>query len=90
MEDLIIEKQVEQNFYIDESQPISVYVMIDENGYITDICSDAFARDLSNFYKIDEGFGDKYAHAQSQYFKKELFDNNKFNYKFENGNIVEI
>lgn len=63
-------------------QPIGVYVKTNKDGYITEVNSDIFIKDLTEWTKIDEGYGDKYAHAQSQYFDKPLVnDNGTYNYK---------
>lgn len=50
-----------------EPVPIGVYVKRDGFGKVVEINSDIFIEDLSGWEKIDEGFGDKYAHAQTQY-----------------------
>lgn len=52
-------------------KPIGVYVKYDENGNIKEVNSDIFITDFTGWTKIDEGFGDRYAHAQSQYFLSE-------------------
>ncbi len=55
---------------LDESlKPIGVYAKYDQNGNITEVNSDIFIRDFTGWTKIDEGYGDRYAHAQSQYFE---------------------
>ena len=73
-----------------EEQPIKVYIRINTNNEIIDINSEIFIQDLTNWIEIDSGFGDKYAHAQSQYFDKPLIDDEgKWNYKYINGKIVE-
>ena len=51
-------------------QPIGVYAKYDENGNITEVNSDIFIRDFAGWTKIDEGYGDRFAHAQSLYFEK--------------------
>ena len=48
-------------------KPISVYVKKDSTGKVIDLDSDLFITDFSGWEKIDEGFGDKYAHAKSLY-----------------------
>jgi len=55
--------------YIEESgpKPIGVYVKRNNMGKIVEINSEIFIDDLTGWEKIDEGFGDVYAHAQSQY-----------------------
>ena len=71
-------------------QPIGVYIKTNANGYITEVGSDIFIKDLTGWTKIDEGYGDKYAHAQSQYFGKPLVDEfGIYNYKFENSIVKE-
>ena len=55
-------------------QPINVYVKVNENKEIIDVGSSIFIKDFNGWIKIDEGFGDKFAHAQSQYFEKPLIN----------------
>lgn len=63
-------------------KPIGVYAKYDENGDITEVNSDIFIHDFTAWTKIDEGYGDRYAHAQSQYFKTlETDENGKIIYK---------
>lgn len=71
----------------------SVFVAIDTNNYITSINSDIFLsqEEMDTMTKIDQGQGDKYAHAQSQYLGKELVDEHgRHNYKFVAGKVVEV
>ena len=63
------EKQAEP-----QQLPIGVYVKVNEKGYITDVNSDVFIKNLVGWLKIDEGYGDKFAHAQSNYFDMNLVD----------------
>ena len=59
-----------QNIEISEyvqPRPIGVYVKRDSNGKIIEINSELFIKDFNGWQKIDEGFGDRFAHAQSQY-----------------------
>lgn len=64
-----------------EDYKIGVYVRTDSQNNIIEINSDIFIRDLTGWIKIDEGNGDKFAHAQSQYFDKPLVDDNgNYNY----------
>ena len=65
---------MEEQTEIFENKPISVYVKVNQEGFITEINSDVFLKDLNGYIKIDEGYGDRYAHAQSQYFDKPLVD----------------
>ena len=57
-------------------KPIGVYVKINEEGYITDVNSDIFIKNFEGWVKIDEGFGDKFAHAQTHYFDRPVIDEN--------------
>ena len=59
-----------------EDYKIGVYVRTDSQNNIIEINSDIFIEDLTGWIKIDEGNGDKFAHAQSQYFDKPLVDDN--------------
>lgn len=74
-----------------EENLIKVYVKLDSNNCITQIDSSIFIQDTIGWTQIDEGNGDKYAHAQGNYLKKGLVDSNgKYNYKLADGNIVEL
>lgn len=53
-----------------EMKPYIVYVKTNSNGYIVDVNSSAFLTDPTGWVKIDEGYGDKYHHAQGNYFNK--------------------
>ena len=71
-------------------QSIKVYIKVNSNNEVIDINSDIFIKDLTNWVYIDEGFGDKYAHAQSQYLEKGLInEDGRYNYKYINGGIAE-
>ena len=63
-------------------QPIKVYVKVNSNNEIIAINSEIFINDLTEWTYIDEGYGDKFAHAQSQYFDKPLIDENG-NYRYK-------
>ena len=74
-----------------ENMKIKVYVKINENNIITDINSSIFINNLEGYIKIDEGSGDKYAHAQGNYLDKGLYDRSgRYNYKFEDGKVLEL
>lgn len=69
-----------------------VYVSL-QDGYITSINSEIFLsqEEMDAMTEIDQGQGDKYAHAQSQYIEKGLVDEQgRYNYKFVNGKVVEV
>ena len=70
-------------------QPIKVYVKVNDKNEITEVASSIFIKDLTGWIEIDSGFGDKYAHAQSQYFDKPLInENGVYNYKYINNKIT--
>ncbi len=54
-----------------EIEPIKVYCKKDENGNIAEVNSELFLSNLDGWEFLDEGFGDRFAHAQSQYFLKD-------------------
>lgn len=70
-----------------------VYVKLNKDKCITLIDSEIFLTDdeIQGMTNIDEGEGDKYAHAQSQYLEKSLYDElGRYNYKYVDGVVVEI
>lgn len=67
-----------------------VYVKIDVNGYITDVNSSAFLTATDGWMEIDSGHGDKYHHAQGNYFSKPIEANDGiWRYKLVNDVAVE-
>jgi hypothetical protein len=69
-----------------------VYVSL-QDGYITSINSEIFLsqEEIQSMTEIDQGQGDKYAHAQGLYLEKELVDKyGRYNYKYVNGKVVEV
>ena len=69
-----------------------VYVSL-QDGYITSINSEIFLseEEIQTMTLIDQGQGDKYAHAQSQYLEKELVDGHgRYNYKYVEGKVIEV
>lgn len=57
-----------------EIQPYVVYVKVDESNRITAINSSEFLTDVTRWTEIDSGYGDKYHHAQGNYFPQPLYD----------------
>lgn len=70
--------------------PYIVYIKINEFNYITAINSSEFLNDITDWIIIDKGFGDKYHHAQGNYFPKPIFtDEGAYQYKFINNIVIE-
>lgn len=73
-----------------------VYVKLDTNNCIISIESDLTLKDTTGYVQIDEGLGDKYSHAQGNYFdvkngEKPLRDSRgRCNYKYVNNEVVEL
>lgn len=73
-----------------EMKPYIVYVKVDESNRVTSINSSAFLADVTGWTEIDSGYGDKYHHAQGNYFDKPLCDERGiFRYKLVNGVVTE-
>lgn len=70
---------------------IKVYIKVDINNVIVSINSSIFLNDTTGYTMIDEGQGDKFSHAQSNYLEKGLIDSKgKYNYKLVDSKIVEL
>ena len=64
-----------------------------EDKCITSINSEIFLsnEEMQAMKNIDEGEGDKYVHAQSQYLENGLIDKyGRYNYKYVEGKVVEV
>lgn len=67
--------------------PYKVYAKV-ENERIVDINSDAFLQNLDGWAQIDSGEGDRYQHAQWNYFEKRVKNADEtHNYRYENGQV---
>lgn len=74
-----------------KEEPNIVYVKLNDKNEVIEIGSSIFIKDTTGWIKISEGYGDKYAHAQSQYFDKPLKnDEGNYNYKFIEGQVIEV
>lgn len=76
-----------------ENYKIHVYIMVDKNNSIIDVASSIQDMDFTDWIKIDEGTGDKYSHAQGNYFPRDkpLRDSQgRCNYKYVNNEVVEL
>ena len=70
-------------------QPYHVYVQTDEQGRITAVNSSAFVGEDWGT-EIDQGYGDKYHHAQGNYFPGPIYTEDGIpRYKLEGGQAVE-
>lgn len=74
-----------------EENKIKVYIKVNENNEVINVNSSIFLKDTTGWICIDAGFGDKYAHAQGNYFEKSLVDENtsEYVYKYRDGQVVE-
>lgn len=71
-------------------KPYIVYVKTNSNSYITAVNSSAFLSVTTNWIEIDSGYGDKYHHAQGNYFPKYIItDGGAYRYKLVKGKPVE-
>ena len=67
-----------------------VYVKTDSGGYIIAVHSSAFLSDTTGWTEIDSGYGDKYHHAQGNYFPLPIItDSGAYRYKLVDGKLVE-
>ena len=72
-------------------EKIKVFIKTNENDEITKVASSIFLKDTTDWIEIDEGDGNKYAHAQGNYFDKPLKTRiGSYNYKYVNGEIIEV
>ena len=68
-----------------------VYVKTDSNDVIIEINSDIFLQSVDDYILIDEGEGDRYAHAQGNYLPDPLIDNSgKYNFKLVEGTVIAL
>ena len=66
-----------------------VYVKT-KDGYIVAVDSSAFLTDTAEWVEIDSGSGDKYHHAQGNYFPGSIrTDSGAYRYKLVEGEVVE-
>lgn len=73
-----------------EMKPYIVYAKTDSGGYITAVNSSAFLPDTTGWTEIDRGYGDKYHHAQGNYFQQPIRTmGGAYRYKLVDGKLVE-
>lgn len=67
-----------------------VYVKTNSDGYITAVNSSAFLTDTTGWVEIDRGYGDKYHHAQGNYFPHPIItEGGAYRYMLVEGKSVE-
>ena len=67
-----------------------VYIKTDDKNRVTAISSEIFISDTTGWTEIDRGDGDRYVHAQGNYFPKPLTDENGvYRYKYADGIVSE-
>ena len=70
--------------------PCIVYAKTDSGGYITAVNSSAFLTDTTGWTEIDRGYGDKYHHAQGNYFPLPIITvGGAYRYRVVDGKPVE-
>ena len=73
-----------------EMKPYIVYVKTNDSGHIAAVNSSAFLPDTTGWTEIDSGYGDKYHHAQGNYFPKPIMDERGiYRYKLVDGKPME-
>ena len=71
-------------------QPYIVYIKTDAANRIVAVNSSAFLIDTTGWVEIDSGHGDRYHHAQGNYFSAPMVDDRGvYRYKLVDGKIVE-
>ena len=68
----------------------TVYIQIDDAFRIIAINSSAFLPSTEGWFAIDSGLGDKYHHAQGNYFPKPIYEERGIPvYKYVDGEVLE-
>ena len=68
----------------------TVYVKTDDQNRITAVNSSEFLHDATGWMEIDSGFGDRFYHAQGNYFDQPIMDERDiYRYKLADGKPVE-
>lgn len=73
-----------------EVKTYGVYILTDEFNRITGINSSAFLHNTQGWMLIDQGRGDRYAHAQGNYLPRPIMDDRGiYRYKLVDGLATE-
>lgn len=71
-------------------KPYQVFVKTDESNRVIAINSSAFLPDVEGWTMIDEGHGDRFAHAQGNYLPLPIVDDRGiYRYKLVEGQVQE-
>lgn len=69
-------------------EPYKVYIKVNEYGVVTAINSSAFLSDTTGWIEVDEGYGDKFHHAQGNYLLTALMNENGiYLYEYKDGTV---
>ena len=72
------------------SELYTVYIQIDDASRIVAINSSAFLSSTDGWIEIDNGAGDRYHHAQGNYFPKPIYEERGISvYKYVDGEVLE-
>lgn len=73
-----------------QMKPYIVYIKTGDANRITTVNSSAFLTDTTGWTEIDSGYGDKYHHAQGNYFSQPIRTmGGAYRYKLVDGKPVE-
>lgn len=73
-----------------EMKPYIVYAKPNDSNYIVSVNSSAFLSDTIGWTEIDRGYGDKYHHAQGNYFPHSIMTvGGAYRYKLVDGSVEE-
>lgn len=90
MNDEILTNELFSQTPISQRSPYVIYIKLDDENRITAVNSSAFLLDVTEWTEIDSGYGDKYHHAQGNYFPMPIMDMRGIcRYKLEDGKPVE-
>lgn len=90
MYNIILPNEDFANTVVMQRPPYIVYVKPNPEGYISAVNSNAFLEDVTGWAEIDSGYGDKYHHAQGNYFPKPIMTmGGAYCYKLVDGVVVE-